>query len=78
MLLSFGGAPGVEHPYATTMAEVSTAKEVPLVVYEGPRLDVVHPTAEGYERLAVDLFVRLLEARSVVADPRGEQPDGGS
>ena len=38
---------------------------VPLVVYDGPRLDVVHPTREGHRGLAVQLRGRLLESGAI-------------
>jgi hypothetical protein len=34
---------------------------VPLIVYDGPRFDVVHPTPEGYVWLAAEVERRLAE-----------------
>jgi lysophospholipase L1-like esterase len=31
---------------------VAAARNVPLVTYQGERLDIVHPTREGYRTLA--------------------------
>jgi lysophospholipase L1-like esterase len=42
--------------YRETVASVAAELDVPLVRYAGPRLDGwVHPTAEGYARLAAEL-----------------------
>jgi lysophospholipase L1-like esterase len=38
---------------------------VPLIAYEGPRIDVVHPTAEGYVWLAGEVERRLAETGAV-------------
>ena len=52
-------SPQVEH-----LAALRTASEelgVPLIVYEGPRIDVVHPTADGLVWLAGEVERRLAE-----------------
>lgn len=48
--------------YWEPVSAVSRDLGVPLVMYEGPRLDLVHPTREGYQRLAKDLLDRMTEA----------------
>jgi lysophospholipase L1-like esterase len=45
--------------YRPALLAVAAAAAVPLVEYEGPRLDVVHPTAEGYRALAERLYGML-------------------
>ena len=62
VLLSFWRQPvASEVPYRDAIPAVATALEVPLIVYEGPRLDVVHPTVEGHRRLAERLLATLDE-----------------
>lgn len=71
VLLSFSGPPNPKSAYARAMGDISREQEVPLVVYSGPRIDVVHPSAEGYEQLATKLLTRL-EGEGYVTD--GAQP----
>jgi lysophospholipase L1-like esterase len=68
LLLSFIGS-ALNDPYARAFAEVAKKQGVPLVAYDGPRLDVVHPTAEGYARLARVLRDRLEQAGYLTAVP---------
>lgn len=62
LLLSFAGPPQPEQPYANAIGEVATAMDVPLVVYTGPRIDLVHPTRDGYGPLAAAILARLRSA----------------
>lgn len=50
-------SPQVEHVAALRSA--ARDLDVPLVTYAGPRLDVVHPTREGYAAFAAELRWRL-------------------
>jgi lysophospholipase L1-like esterase len=38
---------------------VAKELDVPMIAYRGPQLDVVHPTAEGYQRLASQIADRV-------------------
>src|SRR5262249_10316392 len=57
MMLSF--ATTQQGPYAEALASVTGRLAIPVVAYEGPLLDVVHPTAEGYRMLASRILERL-------------------
>jgi lysophospholipase L1-like esterase len=47
-------------PYRQALFGVAEEKGVPILQYEGPRLDVVHPTAEGYETFTSKILLRLV------------------
>jgi lysophospholipase L1-like esterase len=46
-------------PYREAVAEVGRELDVPVVPYKGPKMDLVHPTAEGYHWLVSDLVDAL-------------------
>ncbi len=71
LLLSFSGPPNPKNGYARAMGEIAAEQNVPLVVYSGPRIDVVHPSADGYGQLASKILTRL-EGEGYVGD--GTQP----
>jgi lysophospholipase L1-like esterase len=48
-------------PYRAAEESVANRFGIPLVHYRGPHLDVVHPTAEGYQLFARALFGRLIQ-----------------
>src|SRR5262245_37928331 len=58
-----------EQEYPTTLAAVSRDLAVPLVVYAGPRIDVVHPTPDGYRTLAQEVLATLRKEGYVPAEP---------
>jgi lysophospholipase L1-like esterase len=58
-----------EQEYPTTLAAVSRELALPLVVYEGPRIDVVHPTPDGYRTLAQEVLATMRKEGYVLADP---------
>jgi lysophospholipase L1-like esterase len=60
-----GGGHGDGH-HASAIARAAADHDAPLIVYEGPRLDVVHPTAEGYRWLA-EQIARAIEERGWLA-----------
>jgi lysophospholipase L1-like esterase len=63
-LLDFFAHPVADTPeqrFPETLAAVAAELDVPLVVYDGPRLDLVHPTREGYEMLAAKIVAALEE-----------------
>jgi len=62
ILLSFAGEPRKGHPYADAIGKVATGMDVPLVIYGGPRIDVVHPTRDGYAALSAAILARLQSA----------------
>jgi lysophospholipase L1-like esterase len=47
--------------YWQALIELSKEYDLPLIVYDGPKLDVVHPTAEGYQWLAAEIVDRLVQ-----------------
>ena len=50
-----------EQEYPQALAALSREFSVPLVVYDGPRIDVVHPTVPGYGLLARQLLAVMRE-----------------
>lgn len=56
VVLSFEREDG---PYGRANVDVAARAGVPVLVYRGPRLDIIHPTALGYSMLAKQLFDRL-------------------
>jgi lysophospholipase L1-like esterase len=64
LMLDFSGNDG-NNPYTRVMAELADERRVPLIVYSGPRLDIVHPTREGYVELARSVFDQLRADRAV-------------
>jgi len=48
-----------EGAYGRANVDVASRAGVPVLVYRGPRLDIIHPTALGYSMLAKQLFDRL-------------------
>jgi len=72
VLLDFFARPLVDAPerkFPEKLAAVSAELEAPLVVYYGPRLDVVHPTSAGYGILAHDI-ADSLERAGYISDAR--------
>jgi lysophospholipase L1-like esterase len=47
-------------PYRQALYDVARAKNVPMVQYAGPKLDIVHPTAQGYDAFATKILLRLV------------------
>jgi hypothetical protein len=43
--------------------QVHFERRVPIVVYGGPRLDMVHPTVEGYDELVAQVLDAFDQAR---------------
>jgi hypothetical protein len=46
-------------PYRQALFGVAEEKAVPILQYEGARLDVVHPIVEGYEAFTAKIVLRL-------------------
>jgi len=59
VLLRFAQSGPLQDMYRDRLAEIATQQGVPMVTYEGPRIDLVHPTAAGYRQLAELLLARL-------------------
>ena len=59
MLLRFAQRGWVQSPYRDLLAKVADEQGVPLVTYDGPRIDRIHPTADGYRALAEQIADRL-------------------
>jgi lysophospholipase L1-like esterase len=47
-------------PYRQGLFDVARERGVPIIQYEGPRLDVVHPSPAGYEDFATKIVLRLV------------------
>lgn len=47
-------------PYREALHDVAQTRGVPILQYEGPRLDIVHPSAQGYETFATKVLLRLV------------------
>jgi lysophospholipase L1-like esterase len=59
LLLAFPATKPDLSEYLAALEEIRRERRVPLVTYQGPRFDPVHPTAEGYRRLGGQLVARL-------------------
>jgi len=59
VLLSFWTPRGVHGDYRQAILDVAAALDVPLIEYDGKRMDLVHPTREGYQGLAQRAFEQL-------------------
>jgi lysophospholipase L1-like esterase len=77
LLLSFAARPfGEPSAYATAIEEVAADLRVPLVIYKGPRIDAVHPTAWGYTKLAAAIRDRLMQEGYVAGKREDEDRKG--
>jgi lysophospholipase L1-like esterase len=65
VLLNFLKPQSHAEPYRRALIELSQSQELPLIEYEGPRLDIVHPDAAGYRTLAGEIVDRLGKSVSV-------------
>jgi lysophospholipase L1-like esterase len=65
LLLSFFGAESPQRGHIAALDTVSRDLGVPLITYDGPRFDVVHPTPEGYARLSRQIAQRLYDTGAV-------------
>jgi lysophospholipase L1-like esterase len=72
MLVDFLGPHGTAKTYSNAMQRVSEERDTPMLVYRGPRIDVVHPTREGYRFLAAQIVDRLVAA-GYIANPSGSR-----
>jgi lysophospholipase L1-like esterase len=52
-------SPSARDGYSVAMRTLERELGVPLVNYQGDRMDLVHPTREGYEELAASVLERL-------------------
>lgn len=59
LLVTLSGAPGDKAPYSSAASQIAGQLDVPIVVYMGPRLDIVHPTREGNVQLATEILGRM-------------------
>ena len=59
LLLRFSPQGPLQAKYLPILQQVATEMAVPVVTYEGPRLDIVHPTAAGYQKFAAEILQRL-------------------
>ena len=71
ILLSFASRGRTSQPYVSAMNRVATEFAVPLLTYQGPRLDVVHPTASGYRSLA-EHVLKTMERSGYLSAPSRE------
>jgi lysophospholipase L1-like esterase len=66
LLLSFWDPLVIETlPYQDVISDLGARLAVPIVVYSGPRMDIVHPTKEGYIGLATHL-ARVIEVEGLL------------
>lgn len=68
LMLNFLGPPLPDRPYPDALFRFTRDAGIPLVTYEGPTLDIVHPTADGDRVLAARILARL-EAEGYVGRP---------
>jgi hypothetical protein len=61
ILLSFWGENSPQRERTAALDATARELNVPLITYAGPRLDVVHPSREGYVALAEQVRRRLGE-----------------
>ena len=64
-LVSFWGPYGPRKDYRSVLRGVARDQSVALLTYKGARLDIVHPTAEGYASLAGQIYEYLKDAGHV-------------
>ena len=55
LLLNFWHPLTKDAAYRDALIDAAAALQAPLVTYDGPLIDVVHPTAEGYRLLAAEI-----------------------
>ena len=61
-------------PYVQAERRVQRDLEVPAVGYDGPRVDVIHPSGEGYRRF-VDALVAAMDAAGYLSDEKSVTGD---
>lgn len=61
ILLSFWSPQQPQFPYRTAVLSLARDWNVPLIEYDGDRLDIVHPTAEGYRLLGSRISSHILD-----------------
>jgi lysophospholipase L1-like esterase len=74
MLVSFWNPAAPHRSYHDTLAAVGAAMSVPIVWYDGPRVDVVHPSVQGYRLLAAQVADRLVEEGYIPRRSGDSQP----
>jgi lysophospholipase L1-like esterase len=65
-----------QQAYKTALLEVSSQLNVPLLFYQGPKFDVVHPKPEGY-RAFVPRILERLEQEGWLTRPRLDTAENG-
>ena len=75
LLVSFAGRPRPEQPYAYAIGGVASEFDVPIVVYDGSRIDRIHPSREGYAALAAVILARL-ETVGIIPNVNGSPVPG--
>ena len=61
MLIDFLARNSPQHEYLAAVRTAAEELDVPLITYDGPRLDVIHPTADGLIWVAAEVERRLAE-----------------
>ena len=61
VFVSFWSPKDPHNEYRDNLTDVAADMNVPVVTYEGPLIDVVHPTADGYRKLASEITARLVD-----------------
>ena len=65
LFLRFAQTGPLQTRYRNRLAEIAAEQGVPLLTYEGPRFDLVHPTPDGYRAFSQQIFERLRADGSV-------------
>lgn len=61
MFVDFLGANNPYRQYRNVVLELERNAGAPLITYDGPRMDLVHPTVEGYRTLGATIAERVLQ-----------------
>ncbi len=64
VVLNFWSPMGAENrrPYRLALSAAAEESDTPVVRYDGPKLDLVHPTVQGYGMLAEAVAAQLIES----------------
>ncbi len=72
LLVSYWPRFDLNQDYRAVWLSAAAAENAPQITYEGPRIDVVHPTAYGYRMLAREI-IAVMDAQGWVSTGRPDQ-----